>query len=70
MCVLQALSKPDLREIPSFLNLRRSSSLHTDDEIDQSDKITLICSSQDTENFELPTNAARGKNELIEMSGM
>ncbi|CAH1236586.1 unnamed protein product [Diabrotica balteata] len=62
-------TKQDLREIPNFLNLRRSSSLTIDGEIDQSDKITLICSSQETENFELPTNQIRGKNELIELSG-
>ncbi|XP_057667518.1 uncharacterized protein LOC130900726 [Diorhabda carinulata] len=62
-------NEPDLREIPSFLNLRRKSSLPNDGEIDQSDKITLICSSQETENFELPTNPTRGKDELIELSG-
>lgn len=58
----------DVREIPAYLNLRRSSSLPSD-EIDRSDKITLICSSQETENFELPTNQVRGKNELVELSG-
>ncbi|CAG9854086.1 unnamed protein product [Phyllotreta striolata] len=65
----QTSSKSDLREIPSFLNLRRASSLHFDDEIDRSDAITLICSSQDTENFEHPSNTTRGKNELAELSG-
>nr|XP_023023801.1 uncharacterized protein LOC111511950 isoform X1 [Leptinotarsa decemlineata] len=59
--------KQDLREIPSYLNLQLSSSQHGD--IDKSDKITLICSSQETENFELPTNQVRGKNELVELSG-
>lgn len=58
----------DVREIPSYLNLRQSSSF-SNDEIDRSDKITLICSSQETENFELPTNQVRGKNEIIELSG-
>lgn len=58
----------DVREIPSYLNLRQSSSL-PNDEIDRSDKITLICSSQETENFELPTNQVRDKNEIVELSG-
>lgn len=60
--------KIDVREIPGYLNLQRSSSLPSD-EIDRSDKITLICSSQETENFELPTNQVRGKNEIVELSG-
>lgn len=60
--------RTDVREIPGYLNLRRSSSL-PNDEIDRSDKITLICSSQETENFELPTNQVRGKNEIVELSG-
>lgn len=61
--------KEDMREIPGYLNLRRSSSLPSDGEIDKSDRIALICSSQETENFELPTNQVRGKNELIELTG-
>ncbi|RZC39519.1 microtubule-associated protein futsch, partial [Asbolus verrucosus] len=56
-------------EIPSYLNLRRTSSLPSDSEIDKSDKIALICSSQETENFELPSNRVRGKNEKVELTG-
>lgn len=61
--------REDAREIPGYLNLRRSTSLPGDGEIDKSDKIALICSSQETENFELPTNQVRGKNELVELTG-
>nr|CAI5833207.1 unnamed protein product [Callosobruchus analis] len=59
----------DVREIPGYLNLRPSSSLPTEGDIDHSDKITLICSSRETDNFELPTNQARSKDELVELSG-
>lgn len=55
--------------LPSYLNLRRTSSLPSDSEIDKSDRITLICSSQETENFELPTNTVRRKNEKVELTG-
>lgn len=58
----------DQRPIPEHLNLRRQTS-STQEEIDQSDKIALICSSQETENFELPTNTVRAKNELVELTG-
>ncbi|VEN58496.1 unnamed protein product [Callosobruchus maculatus] len=59
----------DVREIPGYLNLRPSSSLPTEGDIDHSDKITLICSSRETDNFELPSNPARLKDELVELSG-
>ncbi|CAH1954135.1 unnamed protein product [Acanthoscelides obtectus] len=59
----------DVRKIPRYLNLRPSSSLPTDGDIDHSDKITLICSSRETDNFELPTNPVRSENELVELSG-
>lgn len=58
----------DERVIPSYLNLRPTSSQQSD-EIDKSDRIALICSSQETENFELPTNRARARDEVIELTG-
>lgn len=58
----------DQREIPAYLDLRRKTSSFYE-EFDKSDKIALICSSQETENFELPTNKARARNELIELTG-
>ncbi|XP_066255275.1 titin homolog [Euwallacea similis] len=58
----------DQREIPAYLDLRRKTS-STHEEIDKSDKIALICSSQETENFELPTNSVRAKNEFVELTG-
>ncbi|XP_050306627.1 uncharacterized protein LOC126743536 [Anthonomus grandis grandis] len=62
------MDQRDYREIPAFLELRRKTSA-TNDEIDRSDKIALICSSQETENFELPSNSIRGKNEQVELTG-
>ncbi|XP_063901496.1 uncharacterized protein LOC135121091 isoform X2 [Zophobas morio] len=55
--------------IPSYLNLRPSTDVIPEDEIDRSDKIALICSSQETENFEHPSNTVRGKNEKVELTG-
>lgn len=67
---LEIFSKEiDQREIPAFLDLRRKISSTHEEIIDKSDRIALICSSQETENFELPTNAVRGKNELVELTG-
>ncbi|CAH1183153.1 unnamed protein product [Phaedon cochleariae] len=62
-------AKRDERELPSYLNLRRTSTLPSEGDIDRSDRIALICSSQETENYELPTNQARRQNELVELSG-
>ncbi|XP_060519109.1 uncharacterized protein LOC132697554, partial [Cylas formicarius] len=59
----------DRRDIPAYLNLRQTSLLPSEGDIDRSDRIALICSSQETENFELPTNKARGKDELVELTG-
>lgn len=56
-------------EISDYLRLRCSSSVKTEEEIDKSDRITLICSSQETENFEAPTATSRKKNELVELTG-
>ncbi|XP_017782925.1 PREDICTED: titin homolog [Nicrophorus vespilloides] len=53
-------------EIPSYLNLRKATN---ESFIDRSDKITLICSSQETENFEAPEIAPRDKNSLVELTG-
>lgn len=61
--------KEDIPELPDYLKLRSISSVKTEDEIDKSDKIALICSSQETENYELPTNTVRSKDEMIELSG-
>ncbi|KAL1490385.1 hypothetical protein ABEB36_013093 [Hypothenemus hampei] len=58
----------DQREIPAYLDLRRKTSSTLED-IDKSDRIALICSSQETENFELPTNSVRDKDELVELTG-
>ncbi|XP_045471992.1 uncharacterized protein LOC123678807 [Harmonia axyridis] len=63
------LEKEDIPELPDYLKLRRTSSLPSEEEIDKSDKIALICSSQETENYELPTNTVRDKDEMIELSG-
>lgn len=62
---------PDKREnleIPSYLKLKRCSRKQTE-EIDRSDRITLICSSQETENFDVPNATARGKDEMVELTG-
>ncbi|KAJ3634079.1 hypothetical protein MTP99_010987 [Tenebrio molitor] len=59
----------NISEIPSYLNLKPNTGLTTEGEIDRSDKIALICSSQETENFELPSNTVRGKNEKVELTG-
>nr|XP_008194267.1 PREDICTED: uncharacterized protein LOC100142155 [Tribolium castaneum] len=59
----------NVSEIPSYLNLRPRVGSLSDNEIDKSDKIALICSSQETENFELPSNTVRGKNEKVELTG-
>lgn len=59
----------DKIEIPSFLNLRRTSSLVNEPDVDQSDRITLICSSRETENFEVTSSKPRNKNELVELTG-
>ncbi|XP_044267587.1 uncharacterized protein LOC123013236 [Tribolium madens] len=59
----------NIPEIPSYLNLRPRVGSLSDNEIDKSDKIALICSSQETENFELPSNTVRGKNEKVELTG-
>ncbi|XP_030749560.1 uncharacterized protein LOC115877501 isoform X2 [Sitophilus oryzae] len=58
----------DHRQIPVFLDLRRRDS-SIQEEIDRSDRIALICSSQETENFEASTNKSRSNNELIELTG-
>lgn len=55
-------------EIPFYLSLRRNSSLVDQPDIDKSDRITLICSSQETENFE-ESAAPRDKNTLVELTG-
>lgn len=57
-------------EMSDYLRLRCSSSVKTEEEeIDKSDRITLICSSQETENFEAPSATSRKKNELVELTG-
>lgn len=56
-------------EIPNFLNLRKKTSIGNDQIIDQSDKITLICSSQETENFEEANSIPRKHDELVELTG-
>lgn len=58
----------DENEMPSFLNLRRKTSNSNDQIIDQSDKITLICSSQETENFE-ENSIPRKSDEIVELTG-
>ncbi|KAK9870640.1 hypothetical protein WA026_008202 [Henosepilachna vigintioctopunctata] len=63
------LDKVDIPEFPEYLKLQRASSVLNEEEIDKSDKIALICSSQETENYELPTNKVRAKNEMVELSG-
>ncbi|XP_044752097.1 uncharacterized protein LOC123311995 [Coccinella septempunctata] len=63
------LDKEDIPELPDYLKLRRKSSAPSEDEIDKSDRIALICSSQETENYELPTNTVRSKDEMVELSG-
>lgn len=55
-------------EIPFYLNLRRNSTLIDQPDIDKSDRITLICSSQETENYEESTTP-RDKNALVELTG-
>ncbi|KAI4466259.1 hypothetical protein MML48_3g00014015 [Holotrichia oblita] len=55
-------------EIPFYLNLRRNSSLIDQPDIDKSDRITLICSSQETENYE-EFATPRDKNTLVELTG-
>ncbi|GJQ67297.1 hypothetical protein Trydic_g8197 [Trypoxylus dichotomus] len=55
-------------EIPFYLNLRRNSSLIDQPDIDKSDRITLICSSQETENYE-EYATPRDKNTLVELTG-
>ncbi|KRT81304.1 hypothetical protein AMK59_5242 [Oryctes borbonicus] len=55
-------------EIPFYLNLRRNSSLLDQPDIDKSDRITLICSSQETENYE-EFATPRDKNTLVELTG-
>lgn len=58
----------DAMEIPSFLNLRKTSSMINEPDVDKSDRITLICSSQETENFEI-SSKPRDKNEIVELTG-
>ncbi|KAL3281305.1 hypothetical protein HHI36_004516 [Cryptolaemus montrouzieri] len=62
------IDKVNIPALPDYLQLRRTSAVPSE-EIDKSDKIVLICSSQETENYELPTNKARAKNEMVELSG-
>ena len=54
--------------LPSYLQLRRSSSMGDIPDVDKSDRITLICSSQETENFDA-SNVPRDKNALVELTG-
>lgn len=56
-------------QIPSYLNLQQVTETSSENEIDRSDKIALICSSQETENFEHPNNSVREKNEKVELTG-
>lgn len=56
-------------EISKYLKLICSSSVTNEDEIDRSDKITLICSSQETEDFQVPTIAFKNKNRMVELTG-
>lgn len=56
-------------EIPCFLDLRRASLGSQEPVIDQSDKITLICSSQETENFEALDATPRDNDEPVELTG-
>lgn len=56
-------------DISNYLKLRCSSTVNTEEEIDKSDRITLICSSQETENFEAANTPTRKKNELVELTG-
>ncbi|CAH0557351.1 unnamed protein product [Brassicogethes aeneus] len=65
----EIIEQPQERELPSYLNLRRTCTLPVEGDIDKSDKIALICSSQETENFELPTNSVRELNEQVELTG-
>lgn len=62
------LEKNENIEIPSYLKLKRCSPTQVE-EIDKSDRITLICSSQETENFDAPNATVRGKDELVELTG-
>ncbi|KAF7281341.1 hypothetical protein GWI33_004827 [Rhynchophorus ferrugineus] len=65
---LDGRGEVDHRQIPSYLDLRRKD-WSAQEEIDRSDRIALICSSQETENFEMPTNKIRPRNELVELTG-
>lgn len=61
--------KHENMEIPNYLKLKRCSPNRQIEEIDKSDKITLICSSQETENFDVPNATVRSKDEMVELTG-
>lgn len=56
-------------EFANYLKLTCSSSVRSEDEIDKSDKITLICSSQETEDFQVSNVIPRNRNEMVELTG-
>lgn len=56
-------------QFASYLKLTCASSLKNEDEIDKSDKITLICSSQETEDFDASNVIPRNRDEMVELTG-